>query len=291
MTLLYVTSAQPGQGRTGVAAALARHFAYAGRPTRLVRLEEPASNAAADAAWYATLEFALGSPSSPQSSLPAAGAEELLVAEGPAEAAPADAAVVFVQRRSAPTSFPGGTVACVVTAVPGLRGPCRKDGSPTLVELGEDRTLAGFALDEALALLHGELIVPGDVPPDVTSDHLVIAPIGSDAGQPYFRRFPSMMVVARFDRTDMHLAALRAGPNAVILTGGRQPSGYTIDAASASGVPVVLSRTDTENTVIALERVFERTRFRGERKLERMAELLEQVDIPSLVSVPAATAS
>ncbi|GIW12580.1 MAG: hypothetical protein KatS3mg062_0019 [Tepidiforma sp.] len=84
-----------------------------------------------------------------------------------------------------------------------------------------------------------------------------------------------MTVVARFDRTDMHLAALRANPNALILTGGRQPSGYTLDAASASGIPVVLSRTDTENTVIALERVFEGTRFRGERKLERMGELLE----------------
>ncbi|WP_322795735.1 DRTGG domain-containing protein [Tepidiforma sp.] len=290
MTLLYVTSAQPGQGRTGVAAALARHFAYAGQPTRLVRLEEPEANAAADAAWFATLEFAPGSPASPQAAVPAADGE-LLVVEGPSAAIPAGAQVVFVQRKAAPASFPAGTAACVVTAVPRLRGARRKDGTPALVELGEDRTLAGFALDEALALLHGQLIVPGDVPPDATSDHLVIAPIGSDAGQPYFRRFPSMTVVARFDRTDMHLAALRASPNALILTGGRQPSGYTIDAASASGVPVVLSRTDTENTVIALERVFERTRFRGERKLERMAELLDSVEFAALVGVPAPAAS
>jgi hypothetical protein len=37
---------------------------------------------------------------------------------------------------------------------------------------------------------------------------------------------------------------------------------------------VLLSRTDTENTVIALEKVFDNTRFIGERKLDRMAELL-----------------
>ena len=49
---------------------------------------------------------------------------------------------------------------------------------------------------------------------------------------------------------------------------------YLFDAAGASGIPVLLSRTDTENTVIALEGIFDKTRFHGERKLERMSELL-----------------
>ena len=102
----------------------------------------------------------------------------------------------------------------------------------------------------------------------------MIAPIGSDVGQPYLRRFESKAVVVRFDKTDQHLAALKANPNVLILTGGRQPSGYLFDAAGASGVPVLLSRTDTENTVIALEGIFDKTRFHGERKLDRMAELL-----------------
>jgi BioD-like phosphotransacetylase family protein len=84
-----------------------------------------------------------------------------------------------------------------------------------------------------------------------------------------------MAVVSRFDKTDMHLAAMATEPKFLVLTGGRRPSDYTIDAASARGIHVVLSRTDTENTVIALEPVFDDTRFHGERKLERMAELLE----------------
>ena len=53
------------------------------------------------------------------------------------------------------------------------------------------------------------------------------------------------------------------------------PSDYLFDAASAKGIPVLLSRTDTENTVIALEGIFDNTRFQGERKLDRMAALLE----------------
>ena len=55
-------------------------------------------------------------------------------------------------------------------------------------------------------------------------------------------------------------------------TGSRGEVGF---AASANGVPVLLSRTDTENTVIALEGIFDHTRFHGDRKLDRMAELLE----------------
>lgn len=289
MSIIAVTSAEPGAGKTGVAAAIARALAYSGRPTRLARLAEPGSRAAEDAAWFAALDFAPGSPTEPLAEAPAPAAGEMLVVECSASAAPAGAAVVAVSRAGKPGgSSPAGAAALVVTAVPGLRGVRVSEGAPLRIELGEDRTLAGFALDEALRCLHAEVLLPGDLPADTTSDYLVIAPIGSDAGQPYFRRFPSMTVVARFDRTDMHLAALRANPNALILTGGRHPSGYTLDAASASGVPVVLSRTDTENTVIALERVFEGTRFRGERKLDRMSELLAGTPLlNSLLGAPA----
>ena len=38
MAIVVVTSATPGAGKTGVATAIARHYAYQGRPVRLVRL-------------------------------------------------------------------------------------------------------------------------------------------------------------------------------------------------------------------------------------------------------------
>jgi len=129
-------------------------------------------------------------------------------------------------------------------------------------------------VSEARAALNAEVLVKGD-DGDPTCDHLVIAPISSDAGQPYFRRFPAKAVVVRYDRTDMHLAAMQTEVECLILTGGRRPMDYLFDAATAKGVPVLLSRTDTENTVIALEGIFDSTRFHGERKLDRMAGLLE----------------
>ena len=156
-----------------------------------------------------------------------------------------------------------------------------RHGTPSLpaamwrVEVGDETTAALEAarLVRRVAL-NADVIVQGD-DMNATCDHLVVAPISSDAGQPYFRRFPSKAVVVRFDKTDMHLAAMQAAPECLILTGGRQPSGYLFDAAGARGIPVLLSRTDTENTVIALEGIFDRTRFQGERKLDRMAALLE----------------
>ncbi len=275
MALIYVTSSNPGEGKTGVAATVARQLAYAGTPVRLVRLEDTEGSAApADAAWFASLDFAPGSPGEPAGTPPPAREAETLVVEGPLAAAPEGAKVVVVARHRAPAATPAGTAAVVVTGVDGLAGVRATAGSPLVVEVGEDRTLAGFSVAELQSALNVQALVEGDSK-EATSDHLVIAPIGSDAGQPYFRRFDSKAVVVRFDKTDQHLAAIRGGPNVLILTGGRRPSDYLFDAASANGIPVLLSPTDTENTVIALEGIFDRTRFQGARKLDRMAGLLD----------------
>lgn len=281
MAVVVVTSSEPGAGKTGVAAAIARHYAYLGRPVRLARVAEDGGNAAEDAAWYASLAFAPGSPAAPTAAdaATAAGDQVLVVEADAANAAKvADATVVFVARAAAPKSFPAGiTPAAVITtdvAKSAARAPEQSEGKPLTIDLQEDRVLAGFTVSEAREMLNADLLVEGDNG-DPTCDDLVIAPIASDAGQPYFTRFGSEAVVVRFDRTDMHLAAMRADPAVLILTGGRRPSDYTFDAAGAKGIPVLLSRTDTENTVIALEGIFDRTRFTGERKLDRMAELLE----------------
>jgi hypothetical protein len=272
MALIYVGSSQPGEGKTGVAAAIARHLAYSGTPTRLVRLAEEGGSAVSDATWFESLDFVPGSAADPLTEIPIPNEGETLVVEGPLATYAGDGKLVVVAEGANPGTVPAGATAVVVTGVHGLSGTRASEGTPLVVELGEDRSLAGFSVSEIQAVLNAEVLVTGEGDP--TSDHLVIAPISSDAGQPYLLRFPSKAVVVRFDKTDQHLAAIKAEPNVLILTGGRRPSDYLFDAASASGIPVLLSRTDTENTVIALEGIFDKTRFHGERKLDRMAELL-----------------
>lgn len=278
--IVVVTSNQPREGKTGVAAAIARHYAYEGRDVRLVRVagSEASESPATDAALFASFAFAPGSSASTVAASAVAdpGGDTILVVEADAAAAAeiAGAKVVLVSRTSNSKAPAGVTpVATIQTDVP-LSAVQPASAAPSAIQLPEDRILAGFSVSEAKAALRAEQIVPGDGD-EPTCDHLVIAPIASDAGQPYFRRFGTKAVVVRFDKTDMHLAAMQANPSCLILTGGRLPSDYLYDAASAKGIPVLLSRTDTENTVIALEGVFDNTRFQGERKLDRMANLLE----------------
>jgi BioD-like phosphotransacetylase family protein len=288
--IIVVTSNAPGEGKTGVATAIARHFAYRGTAVQLVRLASPDGAAVADAAYFESLEFVPGSPGNPSAidAVRDPGGSTLTVVEADATSAGsiAGAKTVVVSRDKKATSVPEGVqpVAFVVTDVDGLQG-VRDDASaaPLVIELGEDRTLAGFSVSEAKAAIHADVLVPGDGD-ETTCDYLVIAPIASDAGQPYFQRFNTQAVVVRFDKTDMHLAAMQASPECLILTGGRRPSDYLFDAASAKGIPVLLSQTDTENTVIGLEGVFDRTRFQGQRKLDRMCELLESTGLFAALS-------
>ena len=280
MPVVIVTSNEAGAGKTGVAAAIARHFAYQGLAVRLARVTGgPAADA--DAAYFAALSFVPGSAASPVPSAeivdPADRALLVVETDDTVQLSVPGAATVVVARGAAPKAVAEGVAAVVVTAaggVPRLKTE-RPEGGPMAVLLGDDRTLAGFSVEEARQTLRAEILVEGDVA-DTTCDHLVIAPIGSDAGQPYFKRFDSKAVVVRFDKTDQHLAAIQSDPACLILTGGRRPSEYLFDVATAKGIPVLLSRTDTENTVIALEGIFDRTRFVGERKLDRMSALLEE---------------
>jgi hypothetical protein len=287
--VIYVTSNEPGAGKTGVAAAIARHYAYLGVPTKLARVADENGNAAADATYYSGLDYVPGTNPAviEAAAIADPGSRDILVVEGPIGDSPAGARVVLVGRETLPV-VPDGVEpsAIVVTAVSNedsAKLPATVGEAP-VIALAPDRTLAGFAVEDVRDLLRPETLVEGDIV-DVTCDNLVIAPIGSDAGQPYFRRFQRQAIVVRYDKTDMHLAALRAQPVCLILTGGRRPSEYSFDAARAAGVPMYLSRADTENTVIALEGIFDQTRFHGEAKLERMAELLEGANVYDALAI------
>jgi len=62
----------------------------------------------------------------------------------------------------------------------------------------------------------------------------------------------------------------------LILTGGVDPSPYTIDRAADEEISVLLTRLDTRATVSRLENIFLSSRFESEQKLERMRALLDE---------------
>jgi len=301
MNTLLVVSPQPGAGKTGVLAALALRLAYEGRRVLALRLgaeDDPA--AAADAEFLATLPFARGRGGRPVRADQAEQAAEegsrpldLLLLEavggdGEVFAALPDARVLAVVRGdprpqgetlAAAVRQLGERLAGVVaTAVPERQAaPARaaqeQFGLPALAVLAEDRTLYAPTVADLLEALDAELIL-GDPAPDQIVEHMLIGPLTPDPSDPYFKRRRNKAVITRSDKTDLQLSALHTQTNLLILTGGFPPSPYTIDRAAGEEVPILLTRADTRRAVGLLSDVFGVSRFGGERKLERMAELL-----------------
>jgi len=314
MKTLLVTSPQPGAGKTGVLAALALRLAYEGRRVLALRLgDEDHPGARADAAFYAGLPFARGRGGRPVQAGDAArvAAEgglpvELLLLEdagdgsGAQLALSADVRVLAVLRgvpqddgaavQAAVQQLGERFAGVVATAVPerfarAMRAAAPGLGLPALAVIPEDRTLYAPTIGDLLEALDAELIL-GDPEEDQIIEHMLIGPLTVDPSDPYFKRRRNKAVITRSDKTDLQLAALHTHTDLLILTGGFPPSPYTIDRAAGEEVPILLTRADTRQSVALLADVWGSARFSGERKLERLGELLAaEWDLPTMTRV------
>ena len=320
MKTLLVTSPQPGAGKTGVAAALALRLAYEGHRLLVLRLgEEGDAGAVADAEFYAGLPFARGRGGRPvrfedATRIAQEGGRpvDLLVLEdagdagGEAVAAQPEARVLAVLRgdprgqgealQSAGEALGEKLAGVVATAVPerharAARGAAEQFGLPALAVLSEDRALYAPLIGDVVEALDAEVIL-GDPPPDQVIEHMLIGPLTVDPSDPYFKRRRNKAVITRSDKTDLQLAALHTQTDVLILTGGFPPSPYTIDRAAGEEVPILLTRADTRRTIALLADTVGVSRFAGERKLERLGELLaEQWSIAEMERVAGLTAA
>jgi BioD-like phosphotransacetylase family protein len=156
-----------------------------------------------------------------------------------------------------------------------------QQGLVCLGALPEDRLLAGPSVVEMAEALHASRLVERGAE-DEAVEYVMLGPISADPGQPYFLQHGSKAVVNRFDKMDLHLAALATEPDCLILTGGQMPSPYLLDRVAGSDfdVTVLLSPDGTVRTVEVLDGLFGETRFSGQRKLERAIQLArEHVDM------------
>jgi hypothetical protein len=146
-------------------------------------------------------------------------------------------------------------------------------GLDCLGVLAEDAMLAGPRVSEmARALDATYLYEDGDS--DEVAEHLMIGPISSDPGQPYFGRHERKAVITRFDKTDVQLAALESpGLTCLILSGGQQPSPYILDRVQSEESPILLTRHGTVAAMRTLEDLYGATRLGGREKLERLRTL------------------
>jgi len=303
MPVLVVASLEPRSGRTTITAALGALLARSGRQVQIGRVrgdEGEDATAADDAQALAAVpdcSAAASAISEQEAMLQVQAAGDAIVL---LEAPPGDpkalveklgAKAVLVSTDVSDLSVGnlasvGSSLGDACIGVVVLRQQQRtlgsteatisKRGLTCLAVVLEDRLLAGPTLREMAATLHASFLAEGGNEEEAV-ESVMLGPVSADPGQPYFFQHRHKAVVNRFDKMDLHLAALATEPECLILTGGQQPSPYLIDRVGAADPPVtvLLAPDSTVRTVGVLDDLYEITRFRGQRKLDRAIELLQ----------------
>ena len=290
MPLLQIVSTRPRAGKSTVAVALARGLHKAGLRVSLVRAGD-GDAAGPDAASFAAIDLAGAANAAPDGDGPA---DEIVIVEGDAGAELLSAAAIVVVRTEVGEADSRlaaslgdrllGTIATAVVPdrVESVARDLTNGGLRPLALMTEDRGLAAPSVGEIGAALGAELLYAGDNE-SATVEDIVIAPVFADPAQPHFGRFAAKAVLAPFNKTDLHLAAIETAATCLVITGGQRPSPYVLDRAQGEATTVLLAPNETPATLAALAGVWSVSRFRGEMKAQRaLAQLEGRIDFAAL---------
>lgn len=155
--------------------------------------------------------------------------------------------------------------------------PClEKQGIHVLGTIPLQEELQAISVGELAEVLKGEFLALPEKR-DVLIERLIVGAMGVDQALPRIRRVPgAKAVVTGGDRSDMQLVALETATKCLILTGHLRPMPEVIRRAEQIGVPVLLVRGNTMETVEAIENVFGKTRLGQRTKLEKFEELFAE---------------
>jgi len=281
MPTLLIAAVKPLAGKTTVAIALARALAKAGKGASLERSGEDA-NAAADTQTFASLGQAAGDTKvielpvgDPSAALAERAGSRVLVVATPETAAEASA-----MAKAAGASLAGVVLNRARKA--GGEGSAGYEGVTPLAVIPEDAALAAPSLGVVREALEAEALHVED-DPSRTLGRVVIASIAADPGQAYFDRTRADSVIVRSDKPDLQLAALNAGAECLIITGGLPVLNYVQERVAEDEVPFMRTQLDTKATVEAIESLFGATPFAADaQRLRRLDELFAGMDVSAL---------
>ncbi len=140
--------------------------------------------------------------------------------------------------------------------------------------LPEERALVAFTVGELAARIKGEVLNNGEKSVELVEDVMVGA-MCVDSGLDYFGRKVNKAAVVRNDRPDMQMAALETATKCLVISGGGEPIDYVRFKADEKGIPLITTRNDTDTVIKHIEDLLDGTRLHQEKKLNRMAEILQ----------------
>jgi BioD-like phosphotransacetylase family protein len=170
-----------------------------------------------------------------------------------------------------------GSVAVAVDpeAVEAVARDLTNSGLRPLALLPEDLALSAPSVTEIGNVLGATVLWAAENEDEVVED-VLIGPVYADPARPLFRRYAHKAILAPFNKTDLHLAAIETEAACLVITGGKDPSPYIIDRARHGNTTLLLSPRDTPATVASLSKAWSTSRFRGEGKAAAAFAALEQ---------------
>jgi BioD-like phosphotransacetylase family protein len=141
--------------------------------------------------------------------------------------------------------------------------------------LPEDRLLLTLTIGELAESIHGEILNSAGQSAELV-ENFMLGAMTVDPGPEYYSRKSSKAVVTRGERPDMQLAALETSTRCLILCGSTLPTAAVRYRAEIKKVPIILTRGGIAEVVDSIEDALGKGRFSQERKLPRLAEIMEQ---------------
>ena len=140
--------------------------------------------------------------------------------------------------------------------------------------LPEERALLAFTVGELAEQINGEMLNNGEESPALV-ESVMTGAMCVDSGLDYFGRKSNKAVVVRHDRPDMQMAALETATRCLVISGGGGPIDYVRFKAEETNIPVIMTQHDTDTVIKDIESLLESTRFHQDKKLNKLAEIMQ----------------
>ena len=148
-------------------------------------------------------------------------------------------------------------------------------GVTMLGALPEDRLLFTLSVGELAEHLQGEILNNMDKSEELV-ENFMLGAMTVDPGPEYFSRKVNKAVVVKGDRADMQMAALETAVRCLILSGDIAPIPAVRHRAKDKSVPIIVVKSDTTTTVMAIEETLDRVKLNQVKKLPKLTEIMEK---------------
>ena len=148
-------------------------------------------------------------------------------------------------------------------------------GVTMLGALPEDRILLTLSVGEVAEHLQGEILNSAEKSEELV-ENFMLGAMTVDPGPEYFSRKANKAVVVKGERADMQMAALETAVRCLILSGNIAPIPAVRYRAKDKNIPIIIVKSDTTTTVMAIEEALGRAKLNQAKKLPRLTEIMEK---------------